>query len=125
MKKLFYILIIVCPALVCGQQPCNTFSPFDYMWQNVGNPGFSTGQVSYLNFALSPSGVPYVVFSNYKANVMKFDGTSWVYVGDAGFSAVEARYTTIDFSPSGQPYVAFMDWANSQKSTVMKFNGEE
>jgi len=54
---------------------------------------------------------------------MKYDGTNWVYIGTLGFSAGVADYVSLAFSPAGQPYVAYLDWANSQKATVMMFNG--
>ncbi len=59
-------------------------------------------------------------FDLYKDSPLDY---AWKYVGNAGFSAGEADYTSLAFSPSGEPYVAFEDWANSKKTTVMKFNG--
>jgi len=49
--------------------------------------------------------------------------SEWVNVGNAGFSEGEAYETSLAFSPSGEPYVAYMDVANSEKATVMKFDG--
>jgi DNA-binding beta-propeller fold protein YncE len=44
-------------------------------------------------------------------------------VGNAGFSAGEVDYTSLAFNGSGgQPYVAYVDYANSQKATVMKYD---
>jgi len=56
---------------------------------------------------------------------MKFDGTNWMSVGYTGFSVgIIGYYISFAFNPlDGEPYVAFSDWANSQKATVMKFDG--
>ena len=103
----------------------NTFA----QWQTVGNAGFSAGDALNTSLAFSSSGEPYVAYSDgansQKATVMKFNGTNWVNVGTAGFSAGSTLNSllTIAFSPSGEPYVAYSDGANSQKATVMKFNG--
>ncbi len=127
MKKLIYILLFLFPVIAIAQQPWYKYSPMDYAWKNVGNAGFSAGEVMFTSLALSSSGQPYVAYqdlaNSQKVTVMKFDGTNWVNLGSAGFSAGEADYTSLSFSPSGQPYVAYEDWGNSQKTTVMMFNG--
>ena len=97
-------------------------------WVNVGNPHFSAGWAIYTSLAISPSGQPYVAYSDvgnsYKATVMKYDGTNWVNVGNAGFSAGEAHFISLAFNPvDGQPYLAFSDDAHASKATLMKFNG--
>jgi hypothetical protein len=46
-----------------------------------------------------------------------------VNVGNVGFSAGQIGSPSLAFNPTnGQPYVAFQDWANSQKTTVMKYD---
>jgi hypothetical protein len=55
------------------------------------------------------------------ATVMKFDGTNWTNIGPERFSG-QARYLSFAFSPTGQPYVAYMDYTNSSKATVMKYD---
>ncbi len=98
-------------------------------WQNVGQSGFSDGGVGYTSLAFSNADEPYVAFKDYahsaKASVMKFNGSSWVFVGQPGFSSsnVNYLYTTLAFSNTGEPYVAFRDNTNSNKATVMKFDG--
>ena len=47
---------------------------------------------------------------------------AWKNVGYAGFSAGMIYNTSLVFSPSWEPYVAYMDFGNSQKVTVMKFD---
>lgn len=96
-------------------------------WTDVGNPGFSAGECSYISLAFNPSGEPYVAYADNenppRATVMKFDGTNWVYVGIVGFSAGQVWFTNIAFSPTGEPYVAYSDLANNGRTTVMKFDG--
>jgi len=51
-------------------------------WVNIGNPGFSAAEADYTSLAFSPSGQPYVAYSDYgnsyKSTVMKYDS---VFVG--------------------------------------------
>ena len=47
----------------------------------------------------------------------------WETVGSAGFSAGAASYTSLALDGAGTPYVAYRDGGNSDKATVMKFNG--
>ncbi len=48
---------------------------------------------------------------------------NWQNVGSAGFSVGAAYDTSLALDSSGTPYVAYVDYANSYKATVMKFNG--
>ena len=61
----------------------------DINWEDVGNSGFSTGEVEYTSIAINSSGNPYVVYRNStgdgKATVKKFDGYFWETVGASGF----------------------------------------
>ena len=60
-------------------------------------------------------------FNLYKDSPLDY---AWKNVGNAGFSGGAAEYTSLAFSPSnGQPYLVFKDFANSQKATVMRFDG--
>lgn len=47
----------------------------------------------------------------------------WKNRGTAGFSASDADYSVTALDANNMPYVAFADGANSDKATVMKFNG--
>lgn len=128
MKLIICILVALVPILCNAQQYPNLTSPSVNGWVNVGNPHFSAGEAIYTSLAISPSGQPYVAYSDvansYKATVMKFDGNNWVNVGNAGFSAGNAQWESLVFNPvDGQPYVAFRDDAHSSKTTVMKFDG--
>ncbi|MCX6155781.1 MAG: hypothetical protein NT007_16660 [Candidatus Kapabacteria bacterium] len=48
---------------------------------------------------------------------------TWQNLGSAGFSAAAAGYTSIAIDGNGTRYVVFADEANSNKVTVMKYNG--
>ena len=48
---------------------------------------------------------------------------SWVPVGSPSFSAGEADFESIAFDKNDTLYIAYQDHANSDKATVMKFNG--
>jgi hypothetical protein len=97
-------------------------------WVYIGNHGFSEGEADYTSLAFSPSGQPYVAYTDYVsynrgAAVKKFDGTNWVYVGVMDFSNASATYTCLAFSPeNGQPYVAYRDNGQTYKATVMYFD---
>ena len=56
----------------------------------------------------------------YKSSPLDY---AWKNVGNAGFSADTVNLTSLAFSPSGEPTVAYMDYGNSKKATVMKFDG--
>jgi len=127
MNRLFYFLLISFPLSAFPQSERGSTLSTDHVWEYVGNAGFSAGDSYFTSLAFSPTGEPYVAFSDFgyggKATVMKFKGTSWVNVGDAGFSDDETNYTSLAFSPSGEPYLAYQDFGYSGKATVMKFNG--
>ncbi|MDB4107820.1 T9SS type A sorting domain-containing protein [Bacteroidia bacterium] len=50
-------------------------------------------------------------------------GNIWDTLGSAGFSAGQAGYTSLAMDTIGTPYVLYMDGGNSNKATVMKYNG--
>jgi LPXTG-site transpeptidase (sortase) family protein len=106
-------------------------------WTIVGLPSFSDGQADYTSLALDSGGTPYVAYADHgkeaKATVMTYTGSitetdatdydGWEYVGSAGFSAGPADNISLELDSSGTPYVSYRDAVNSDKATVMKFNG--
>jgi methionine-rich copper-binding protein CopC len=83
---------------------------------------------------LSPLTTYYVVLSNAITDIAgnplsatSFSFTTnlpaWGDVGTAGFSAGAASYTSLAIASDGTPYVAYADAGNSNKATVMKFDG--
>ena len=84
---------------------------------------------------LSSSTTYYVVLSNAISDIAgnnQLSATSfsfttnlpaWGDVGTAGFSAGAASYTSLAIASDGTPYVAYADAGNSNKATVMKFDG--
>jgi hypothetical protein len=131
MKTLLYILMLSVPVAVYPQQGFYRSAPMDCAWQNVGNPGFSAGTVTYTSIAVNPvNDQPYVVYADIPAGtattgpatVMRFDGNNWVNVGEAGFTIIDAGYTTMAFNGAGEPYVAYgATCTTPNKATVMKF----
>jgi hypothetical protein len=98
-------------------------------WAAVGSASFSSGSISYPAIAMNSAGAPYVAFGDgsngYKSTVMEYTAagaTGWVTVGSAGFSAGQAFYNSLVFN-GNTPYLAFEDYGNSQKATVMMYNG--
>ena len=105
-------------------------------WENVGTPGFSAGR-TYNTSLYVYNGTPYVAyddFFNSGATVMEYTGNfstdtdaqsndGWEYVGTPGFSEGEVSYLSF-YMYEGTPYMAYMDVANSDKATVMRFNGD-
>ncbi|HNZ86862.1 MAG TPA: hypothetical protein PKL50_04220, partial [bacterium] len=51
------------------------------------------------------------------------EGESWQYLGQPAFSAGRADYTSIAIDATGTPYVVYQDYGNSNKATVMKYDG--
>jgi hypothetical protein len=93
-------------------------------WDDVGSPGFSSGNVSWNSIKLSKNGTPYVSFvdgaDSGKVSEMKFNGSNWVYVGDTGIS-FSGQYPALAIDSTGTPYVSYIDIDN--KVVVKKFNG--
>ena len=127
MKKnfLFLALSFLIALIVQGQN--NPDHAISSNWQFVGNEGLSVGLAMYQSIAISPSGQPFIAFSDdglsSKVSVLKFDGSNWIPVGPLGFSAGPASCTSLAFSPAGQPFLAFRDGALDEKATVMKYDG--
>ena len=67
--------------------------------------------------------LPIVVFAQQPGFKSSTSDNYWTNVGNSGFSELAANYISLAVSPSGQPFVAYMDYAHSNKATVMKFEG--
>lgn len=97
-------------------------------WEIVGTPSFVSGIPSYLSFALSENGTPYVGYTDqlsfFKNYVKKFDGAAWVNVGVNPVSPDTTAWSAITVSSEEIVYLAFQDYTVDQKITVMKFNDE-
>lgn len=126
MKRIIYLFLVFAPIIGYPQQSRNNLSPSDYLWMNVGNAGFSEGEVEFTDIAFDSTGIPYIAFRDFsnsqKASVMKFDGTSWIYVGEPGISPGGALDVCLAMSPTGEPHVSFTD-LNTGRGMVMKFSG--
>ena len=122
MKKKFFLSIVVIISVILF---ATEIFAATLVWQNVGNPGFSTIVNKNLSMAMDGS-TPYVVYNDRsnanKATVMRYNGVIWEVVGTAGFSAGEVDQTSIALAGS-TPYVAYRDVANGSKPTVMRFDG--
>ena len=104
---------------------------YDAAWQAVGGPRFTAGATSFTSLALAADDTPYLAYvatvdpdqnTQYKATVVRFDGTSWQPVGPAGFSGASANDdgTVLALDANGRLYVAFRDGAVENKGTVMR-----
>jgi hypothetical protein len=87
MQKIMIVLMFLQPGFLGSQSVWNPLSPSEYMWQNVGNPGFSVDSADYTSLAFDMSGQPYVAYQDIanerKVTVMKFDGANWLLVSSA------------------------------------------
>ena len=103
-------------------------------WVNLGNPGFSFGEISWNTDIYVFRGTPYVAYQDKSTNpsgkavVMKFNGSTWENIGRPGlapgFSPDAAPYLSLHIAPAMPPvpYVAFQDWGHDKKATVMRWN---
>ncbi len=96
-------------------------------WDIVGEPGFSTGNVTYTVVAVDNNNVPYAAYQDSSVNklvVKKFDSTSnkWELVGSEGISQGAATYISIVSDKNNVVYVAYSDEGNNSKATVKMFN---
>jgi hypothetical protein len=125
MKTYIYLILLSFPAVVCAQQGGQSVST-NMFWMDVGNAGFSAGDVSGTSLAFSPSGHPTVAYqdvaNSQKATVMTFTGTSWEPIGLPGFTPSGVNGTSLAYSPNWEPYVAFSDFDQGEKASVMKFD---
>lgn len=94
-------------------------------WSTLGVDNFSSGTAAYVSIAVTPSGTPYVAFSDgsfiSRTTVMKYDGTQWVIVGTAGISTGAAIHNKLTLDPAGNPVVTFADAGQGNRTVVMKY----
>ncbi|MBA3971123.1 MAG: T9SS type A sorting domain-containing protein, partial [Bacteroidetes bacterium] len=93
----------------------------------VGAGGFSAWQANNTTIVIDSQGIPYVAYADrandYKATVMKFDGSNWIPVGSPGLTPGIAEYPFLTIDNNDVLYLVFQDFANSKKASVMKFDG--
>ncbi len=94
-------------------------------WTLMGSPGALSGVVVESSFYVSSSGVPYFAYTtspDFKASVIKFNGSSWGSVGSAQFTPGASHLSL--YVDGDVPYLAFKDASAScgGKLNVMKFN---
>jgi hypothetical protein len=100
-------------------------------WVYVGTPGFSAGNVGYLNSTIDKFNNLYVAYSDSanqnKATVMKYDGVSWALVGSGGISPANIIGLSMAMDSAAIPYVVFVTratpTATTSNLTVKKFTG--
>lgn len=104
-----------------------------YSWVDAdGSQSINDGNTQNGRLAISPQNhLLYIFFEDQTpshqgdGSVMKFDGTSWVLVGPAFFipASTYGFDKALAFNSNGDLYIAFQDYNNSNKASVMKFNG--
>ncbi|MDP1884441.1 MAG: hypothetical protein Q8L10_03650 [Candidatus Moranbacteria bacterium] len=100
-------------------------------WEILGDQGFNDHYSTKHKIAVHPKTQEvYVAFKDFnhsnKATVKKFNGSSWEVVGTTGFSIGEIGNGRIGFTfnpLTNEPYLAYEDWSNSNRISVMRFNG--
>lgn len=92
-------------------------------WSVVGTRGFSSNSASNVQICVI-NGIPYVGYSSGSlgATVYKYESSAWSLVGADGFTPGRADNFTM-VCEGTTLYVAFQDAANSNKLTVMKYDG--
>lgn len=127
MKKIFLFLALSFLIAINVQGQNNPNQATSSNWQFAGNEGLSVGRAMYQSIATSPSGEPYIAFSDGgysdKLTVLRFDGTNWIPIGLPGFTNNVGASISLAFSPAGQPYLAFWDGSQGGRVSVMKYDG--
>lgn len=105
-------------------------------WVNVGNAGFSAGDVGYVSLEFNSDDEPIMAYRDGsqagKASVMKWDGTAWKNIGTPGFTpgmigtGTDNNYNlSLALDSKDSPYVAFLDTKNMEKASVLKYSGSK
>lgn len=103
-------------------------------WVILGYPGITQGGAIYPSITFDSANTPYVVYidqsNSSKVSVIKFDGASWLNVGTAGFTPAGFSYgnfysppVDITLDSANTPYVVYQDSLNSNKASVMMYDG--
>jgi len=93
-------------------------------WVQVGKPGFSSASIGPISIAIDKTNnTPYVAYQLYDGyvEVDKFVNNSWTIVNNLYLATASQPSIAID--NKGTPYIAVSDYANSEKASVMKYNG--
>lgn len=93
-------------------------------WVTVGVERFSPGGASMDVSLFIENGIPYIAYDDFPGyTVMKFIEGAWQLVGKRQFST-RGAYLSF-FVSDGVPFVSYEDYENSDKATVMKFDGTD
>ena len=92
-------------------------------WNTYRGPG---NNATYISLAIAPDETKYVAFQDGNSNALFTDSREFGQFGCCGsplFSAGNAIYESLAIDNNGTPYVAYQDGGDSNKCTVMMFNG--
>ncbi|NEM96089.1 T9SS type A sorting domain-containing protein [Pontibacter burrus] len=104
-------------------------------WDRVDYSGFANTDVYSPSIVINKAGMPYVAYrgslqSNFKAVVKNFRDNRWwevgfdgLFPGEGGGISVAGDFPSIVLDKNGLPYVAVQDETNSNRLTVLKFDG--
>lgn len=100
-------------------------------WEFVGTAGFTAGNSFWYGFKFDNNNVPYLSYMDgvsgggNKLTVKKFNSGSntWDTVGTERFSGSYVGWTSLSFDSNNKLYLALQDGSQSQKASVMTFNG--
>jgi hypothetical protein len=128
----YYYVVKASANIDSATTPENRFTtptcpPNDSSWQLVGTAGIPGStyhwSVGNIGLAIDNNGTPLVGYvdtsNNWKASVVKLDGTQWVQVGMAGFSGGSEESISID--KNNTPSI--IGYNSSNQPNVMKFDG--
>lgn len=95
-------------------------------WEVVGGSGFSFS--NFFDFTLSPTGLPYVVYSdgadNNKIKVQRFNTGSWELLEEPSLPIERIWDTDVAVSSEGTVYISYQDSFNGGVSVYGYISGE-